>query len=308
MEIPLILNIVDQKTVEKAVEDFKANGKVLAIDSSMFEIEPYYLPPFPGLSLPAVFPFCCLFHEFVFKGAVEFLMKFPNCCEYHAPLINQKWFKKEKYMNFPDRVLKPLANTEKCIEENIQNENWHKTIGDYIELAIMRMGQPPKGFGSPLGLQLLTDNIKGRMKTQKFIPKDKRKIIENFIDDCSNNKSSNEKFNLVELMSIYETWLKLFPFELPFFKALKDQFHKTRPVIKGENEVNSFIGLPKGTLFKTKDFCEYLKNLTNSLLSKINTPALINEYSLDEAKALNFEMVKQQHTIRQENLFSSILQ
>lgn len=308
MEINPILNIINQQAFEKAVEDFKINGKVLAIDSSMFEIEPYKLPPYPGLSLSSDFPNCCEFHQSVFNGAVNFLIKFPDCCDYHAPLKNQKWFKKEKYRDFPARLLNTLANTEACIESNIQKDNWYKNIVDYVELAIMSMGQFPAGFGSPLGLQLLTDNIKGWMVSQKFIPKAKRVKVEKFIDDWTSNKSSSEKLNLIELLSIYETWLKLFPFELPFFKAIKDHFYKSRPVIKGAIEVNSYIGLAKATLFKTKDFCEYLQSLTTSLLSEINSPELTDKYSLDDAIALKFEFSKKQHVIRQEALFSKILQ
>ncbi len=307
MEINPVINIINQKAIEKAFDDYKNNGKPFAIDSSMFEIEPYKLPPFPGLSLAPGFPNCCIFHESIFDGAVNYLIKFPECCEFHKPLKNQKWFKKGKYTDFPVRLLNTLANVEACIEINIKKENWYKNITDYIELAMMSMGQLPAGFGSPMGLQLLTDNIKAWMNTQKFIPAKKRITIEKYIDNKTNSKSTDEKFNLIELLTVYESWLKLFPFELPFFSSIKEDFYKSRPVIKGEIAINSYIGLAKGTLFKTKDFCEYLQKLTTLLLSQINTPELTKQYSLDEAIALEFEVSKQQHTLRQEKLYSEII-
>ena len=307
MEINPVLNIINQPALEKAVEVYKRNGLAMAIDNSVFEIEPYLLPPFPGLKLDSNFPNCCEFHQAVFDGAVNYLLKFPDCCEYHRPLKKQKWFSKDKFKDFPIRVLKTLVNTETCIELNIAKENWYKNITDYIELAIMSMGQFPAGYGSAMGLQLLTDNIIGWMDSQSYIPTKKKVRLRKFINDWTGRISSGNKFNLIELLTVYETWLKLFPFELPFFQSIKDRWETTRPVIKGPVEINSYTGMAKGTLFTTKDFCEYLQNITTQLLSQIDTSDLTNKYSLDEAIALEFDVSKKQHIIRQQKLLSEII-
>ncbi len=308
MEINPVLNIINQKAVEKAVDEYKKHGMALAIDNTMFEIEPYCLPPYPGLKLKPDFPNCCEFHQSVFEAAVNYLILFPNCCKYHKPLIGQKWFQKQKYNDFPIRLLKTLVNTESCIESNIEKENWYKAITDYIEIAIMSMGQFPAGFGSAMGLQLFTDNIIGWMDTQNSIQPKKKVRIKKFIIDWTRKYSADNKFNLIELLNVYDTWLKLFPFELPFFQSIKERFYKTRPVIKGPIEINTYTGLKKGILFTTKDFCEYLHELTKILLAHINTQELTKKYSLDEAIALEFEYSKNQHSIRQQKLFSTIIQ
>jgi len=77
---------------------------------------------------------------------------FPFCCPFHSNLVQNPHFKKEDFDEVPEMIAFKVVFTHQHIINNINSDNWYKTITDYIEYTIMSFGQMPKGCGIPLYL------------------------------------------------------------------------------------------------------------------------------------------------------------
>jgi hypothetical protein len=174
------------------------------------------------------------------------------------------------------------------IENRINNEDWYDDITDYLEYNIKCFGQPAAG------LHIYIDYVEANIQNNKIISDvTKQEKLLQFLDTYFNpqDKKEKEKTDINVLYETYQKWLKIFPFEISFFIHLKPQFEKTIPFLRERGKTNRYTGL---TIFKPhtkRSLIDTLIELTNTLLSHINTYQLYNKGVLNEPERIKLELI-----------------
>lgn len=219
--------------------------------------------------------------------------QFPNCCFFHKSVfeISEKWLlKSSNYCNNKDvavKIVKQLSYTQHHIKERENIDDWYNDITNYIEYNIDSFGHPATG------LHLYLDFLKQWIEhKQSKIPKIKKQSLIEFIENCLNpidiDKIPMTDFNM--LLDTYNKWFKIFPFEISFFATLKPHFENLRPIFNGKkhnpySKTYTFKAHTKGSLIN------FLLNLTNNLLTQINTITLYEKGLLTEPQKIKLELV-----------------
>lgn len=225
-----------------------------------------------------------------FEGS-ENKQGFPFCCSYHSNLVKVKEFDRALFVNVPEMVAKKVIYTNQHIINNHNSENWYKKITDYIEFTVESFGQMPKGCGEPLYLSDYLFYITDLLKEYKGIPPDKKNRIFDYIN-LYQTPSKNTKTDLNILLSIYQKWLKEFPFDLnSYFGNLKQHFEKQLPIFSGKPEVNIYSGMSKVRIHTKSSLFEALINLTDNLLTQINGVTLYEKGLITDANKIKLELV-----------------
>lgn len=274
----------------------------IEIDSEHFALPAFETNPIKGYEIPTnketgePFPNCCSFHQNVFEGAEKWFVTFPNCCDKHKAMVSKWWFNKNNYLGIAEKIVKQLSYTEHHISEQINISEWYKDITDYIEYNVWSFGHPA------IGLNMYLGNLKHYIKNTKVeIPKIKRQILIEFITTYYNNpkdliEKSQTDFNI--LFITYQNWLKIFPFEISFFSNLKPFYENQLPFLNGKLETNKYSGLSKAKIHTKGSLIDALLNLTNNLLTEINTNTLYEKGLLTEPEKIKLELVLNQRKMK----------
>lgn len=268
------------------------NKPFIEIDAEHFTLSAFETKPIEGYEVPTnketgeQFPNCCLFHKSVFEGVESWFSKFPNCCDQHKAMVSKWWYNKANYSGIAEKIVKQLSYTEHHISERINIDDWYKDITDYIEYNVSSFGHPA------IGLHLYLGNVQHYIKnTNSEIPKNKRLRLIEFIETYYNSPKEQTKTDLNILYSTYQKWLKVFPFEISFFSTLKPHFEKQLPILNGKPETNKYTGLAKVKMHTKGSLIDVLLNLTNNLLTQINTTTLYEKGLLTEPQKIKLELV-----------------
>ena len=271
------------------------NKPFIEIDAEHFTLSAFETKPIEGYEAPTnketgeQFPNCCPFHKSVFEGAESWFSKFPNCCDQHKAMVSKWWYNKANYSGIAEKIVKQLSYTEHHISERINIDDWYKDITDYIEYNVSSFGHPA------IGLHLYLGNVQHYIKnTNSEIPKIKRQVLIEFIETYYNSPIDIDKTNKTDLNVLYSTyqkWLKVFPFEISFFSTLKPHFEKQLPILNGKPETNKYTGLAKVKMHTKGSLIDVLLNLTNNLLTRINTTTLYEKGLLTEPQKIKLELV-----------------
>jgi hypothetical protein len=271
------------------------NKPFIEIDAEHFTLSAFETKPIEGYEAPTnketgeQFPNCCPFHKSVFEGAESWFLKFPNCCDQHKAMVSKWWYNKANYSGIAEKIVKQLSYTEHHISERINIDDWYKDITDYIEYNVSSFGHPA------IGLHLYLGNVKHYIKnTNSEIPKIKRQVLIEFIETYYNSPIDIDKTNKTDLNVLYSTyqkWLEVFPFEISFFSTLKPHFEKQLPILNGKPETNKYTGIAKVKMHTKGSLIDVLLNLTNNLLTQINTTTLYEKGLLTEPQKIKLELV-----------------
>lgn len=268
------------------------NKPFIEIDAEHFTLSAFETKPIEGYEAPTnketgeQFPNCCPFHKSVFEGAESWFLKFPNCCDQHKAMVSKWWYNKANYSGIAEKIVKQLSYTEHHISERINIDDWYKDITDYIEYNVSSFGHPA------IGLHLYLGNVQHYIKnTNSEIPKIKRQRLIEFIETYYNSPKEQTKTDLNILYSTYQKWLKVFPFEISFFSTLKPHFEKQLPILNGKPETNKYTGIAKAKMHTKGSLIDVLLNLTNNLLTQINTTTLYEKGLLTEPQKIKLELV-----------------
>ncbi|HEY5371013.1 MAG TPA: hypothetical protein VIJ75_18665 [Hanamia sp.] len=303
-------NIINPEAALKAFTDFEC-GKTYGIElkSKDFEITQEEMKPFPDFEPPvnsetgAKFPFCCKNHIEIFKAATDFYQKFPNCCEHHKKLLTANWFDKKNYAYVPEKVVNTIQYTFHCISKCFENDNWYNEITDYISETVKSYGHFPDGFGEPAGLKIYLPTIEHNIKVLKEIPENKRAKLIEFVKKISNPEISKKELpSLNILINKYQKWLKIFPFDLPFFSHLKPHFENQLPILKGEPITNLYTNR---VAFKTrteKELIEFLIELTESIITEINTLTLNKNGTITDIQKTTLDLLNENRNLELKEL------
>lgn len=275
------------------------NKPFIEIDAEHFTLSAFETKPIEGYEAPTnketgeQFPNCCPFHKSVFEGAESWFSKFPNCCDQHKAMVSKWWYNKANYTGIAEKIVKQLSYTEHHISERINIDDWYKDITDYIEYNVSSFGHPA------IGLHLYLGNVQHYIKnTNSEIPKNKRQRLIEFIETYYNSPKEQTKTDLNILYSTYQKWLKVFPFEISFFSTLKPHFEKQLPILNGKPETNKYTGLAKAKMHTKGSLIDVLMNLTNNLLTQINTTTLYEKGLLTEPQKIKLELVLNERKLK----------
>lgn len=249
---------------------------------------------------------CRKSHATILKQMQVYFNEFPLCCEHHSKLIKQPWFDKRDFNDLPKMVADKVLFTHHHIINNLDADNWKEELTNYIEYAIASFGQIPEGFGEPIALSKylgyvveLQNDLKLTGVDKKYI--DRQKFIINFLDNYG-KPTDKVKTDLNLLLSTYDKWYKIFPFDIPLFAEVKKHFSKTLPLLSEKPKVNPYLGIAKAKLLTQDRLFEYLMKITNQILLSIDTTQLLENQYISDATKYQFDIKKKAHKLNQETL------
>lgn len=217
---------------------------------------------------------------------------FPHCCTLHANLIKIKEYNRADFINAPELTAKKVIYTQQHIENNHKEENYYKEITDYIEYTVESFGQMPKGCGEPLYASCYISLIKGAINNNDEIKPERKQTLVDFIENSYEREENSEKHtDLNILLEMYQKWLNIFPFEMSFFGILKARFERTLPFLSGKPEVNKYSGKTTEKVHTKSSLIDALMNLTNTLITQLNSHSLYERRLLTEPDRVNLELI-----------------
>lgn len=222
---------------------------------------------------------------------------FPYCCAYHSNLAKTKDYKRADFVNAPELTAKKIIYTHQHIQNNYKTDNYYKEITDYIEYTVNSFGQMPNDCGEPLYVSSYLSDIKYSVEHDKDIPKLKRTALLEYFDNNYSDKEV-EQTDLNILLNIYQKWLNIFPFEISFFGNLKNHFEKTLPFLSGKPEVNKYTGLATAKIHTKSSLIDALTNLTNSLITQLNSHSLYERGLLTEPDKVKLELILNERKLK----------
>lgn len=295
------INIINPEVLLKAMEDVDSD-KFGQLSSEDYEMEHYEVPPLPGYEAQKEFPYCCDYHKAIMLIGKERFDKFPDCCAAHKRLHSAPWFRKENYVYMPFKFIRTLDYTRHCILTSLNNPGWHKEITDYIDETRNSYGQLPHGYGPPVGLELYTYNLEKYIESETKIPEEKRKLLLEFLQKEQAQKPVVEQIDLNLLINTYRQWLKIFPFELSFFRELKSYFKKQFPFLDGPSKTNMYSGFTGFKLVSKSQLISLLVSTTLSIIKELNTHRLFELGLLQQTDSLKIELILAKRKIELEEL------
>ena len=222
------------------------------------------------------------------KGALPF----PFCCSNHSNLFKNKvkGYNINSFINAPELVSDKLIYTRQHIINNHSKNDYYKEITDYIEYTIMSFGQMPNNCGEPLYLDYYFGNVIHFLEQLNKISKERKSILLEYMQTWVTPSQKEKNTDLNILIKTYEKWFKLFPFEISFFKEIKPHYEKI-PLFNGKPEVNKYTGLEKLKTHTKSSLIDFLLNLTNTLITQINSVVLYEKGLLTKPNNIKLELV-----------------
>lgn len=240
-------------------------------------------------------------HKRIYEGAKVSFEKFPFCCDEHTKLSTKKWFDKKAFGDVPLQYANKIIFTTQHIKNFIENEDWYKEITDYIDYTVLSFGQMPKDCGEPFFVSSYLKDVREYLKNRKKDNAGKTTRIIDYINSYF-NPEENRKIELNVLLSIYQTWLNIFPFEISYFKDLRQKFERDIPLLAAKPEYNKYAGLSKVKMQTKSGLIKVLVSKTKELLGKIDASELLRKNAINDTKVHTYELISESHRIKQLSL------
>jgi len=254
------------------------DSKYLELEGGAYEI-PFATKPTEGKHSLESCENCRKLQKNLINGINEKFEEFPNCCEYHKKLITLDFFKKEDYSDIATITANKVIYTYHHIINHLDNDDWYNEIINYLEYTKESFGSVPTGCGEPfqwsgylVALEELLPKVEDKVVSDKIslveIRTRMHKVIKLLEPITINKDSPNKDFHL--LMSKYEQWYKMFPFELPYFNHLKEKFKKIIPLHTGRTKFNKYLNAESRELHTKDSLSVLLLQITKNILASIN--------------------------------------
>lgn len=227
---------------------------------------------------------------------------FPNWNLYHSKLVNFPDFSLSDFANTPEMVARKVMYTQQHIINNCVSEDWYNSITEYIDWVIESFGKFPIEYGESVFLGGYIATIVKYIKSEKNLPEEKKiKLIEYFDGYLGQKQNDNSESDLNELNLVYQKWFNIFPFDLNiYFGEFKKYFSEILPIFNGGFYVDKYSGALEVKIHTKTTLIEFLVDITNELLSKINGVVLYENGFITDADKINVELVinKRKHELK----------
>lgn len=278
---------------------------MFAIDATEFSIQAFNTQTPPDFEARELYPECCEYHKNFATSVKQQAEVFPNCCDQHKKLLTRNDFKKSDYDYVENKVIDTVHYTEFHIANCISKEDWYEDITDYIEYTTSSYGQPYGGYGAPVGLNLYEGAVKNFLSSHKEFGKEKIQRLFAFLDRFKKPIPVAEKTDFGILYSIYQRWLKTFPFDIPIFRDIKPVIANSLPLLAEKPIQNRYTGLASAKLQTQEGLLKLLLGRTTELLKLIDHSHIENGSSQEETNAYRMQVIKEKHRISQLKLLET---
>ena len=235
----------------------------------------------------------------------DYFKKFPNCCVPHQNLLKQDWFYVGNYSDLGDKVAYKVIYMLHHTINNIERDDWFLEITSYIEYVLGSFGQFPSDCGAPAGISQAKGYLERLLEVAELDNKEMNPRKEQIISYVSkygevkeDKNSKNSDINL--LISIYEKWMKIFPFELELFSDQKERFENSFPLIHGEVVENKYTGLAKVQMITQSVLLDYLNTITKRVLYAVDTTKLIEEGKITNSQKHHLDIARGKYKLNQD--------
>jgi len=225
--------------------------------------------------------------------------KFPDCCDHHKKLKELKEFKKTDFKNIPNSIANKVMFTYSHILNNVDNENWDTDIQDYIHYVVNSFGSFPTGYGEPFYLSNYYTLLIERMENIKSaksdtidsneIKKRANKILKSLKAVFKPHKEGQPNFEII--LSVYNEWYKIFPFDISYFKHLKSHFKSTFPIHTGRTRYNQYSKETIKEIHTKESLSKILITITKDILQNINGATLYEKGLLTDVENKKLELL-----------------
>jgi len=223
---------------------------------------------------------------------------FPDCCENHKNLKDYSFFNKENYIDFPEQFADKALFTKNHIINNIEKEDWFIDITNYLDYIIKSFGQSPNKCGEPLMVTAFIELIRRFLRDNvKVFKVGKVESLIDFLDNYYEPVNERET-DLNLLLSTYQEWLNIFPFELSIFSPLKRNFESTLPILKDKPVYNPYLKAHRGVFIDQESLISTLIDRTNYLLTEINALTLYKKGELIDVDKVKLELVLESRKLK----------
>ncbi len=277
------------------------DSKYIEIKGGMYQL-PCAIEPTKGEHNLDICENCREQRQIFIKELTETFDKFPNCCKPHSKLNELKVFDRKDYESLPTMIADKIMYSYHHVVNNLDNDDWYEDISDYFDYCYESFGSFPNGYGEPFrlgnylkALKGLLNNIENKISSDKMSQIDIRtrmsKVI-SLLEPVQVNESGSERdFNL--LLSKYEEWYKIFPFDLPYFSHLREKFRNVLPKEKytGKTRYNKYLKVNK-IEYHTKDsITAVLLRITINILNSINGLTLYEEGLISDTDKHKLDLI-----------------
>lgn len=208
--------------------------------------------------------------------------KFPNCCETHKKLLSLKAFNRSVFRDAAEQCADKVIFTYQHIINKQSSAVWEVEISQYIDKAIDSFGRFPDGYGPPFLLGDYIFYVRQLVNNNTSVKQEVKEYVNSIFDKLYIEKEKVDP--IATLCKIYDDWLNLIPFGLPFLKDVRDDFRSRSPLLVYEKSDSD--GNVCHFLFSDNKLLDYLANLTACLLNKVgeeiiklDTPELTEYYN-----------------------------
>ncbi len=297
------IEIIHPERFFKSYQEYlEGKRHVAELKSGDFMIRAYETFPLKGFEQPANFPNCCQWHAKILEQSREKLDIFPGCCEPHKKLVGEPWFDKMDYAYMPEKVLNTIVYTIHSIKECSSHENWFKEITDYITYSKDSYGQLPFGYGSPLGQNQYLSCLESNIPNMEELSDAQADQLIEFVDSLLSTGSEKRSPDLNQLIGIYKQWLKLFPFNVSYLSHLKHHYQQKLPILRGPGETNLYTGQSAVKLVTKKELIKFLKDTTVGIITKVNALEAFKKGLLTNKSETNIELLNARRQLELESL------
>lgn len=225
--------------------------------------------------------------------------KFPNCCKSHAKLTGQPWFDVSEFhkLNITQLVSEKVVFTYQHVLNTIDNDDYFDDITDYIDYTTGSFGSFPGDFGPPLFLYDYLVWTKNKLELNKKLPEERKLTLINYVNDILDGRPKDNT-DLGLLVSTYDKWYQLFPFDLPFFADSKIKFSKKIPIVSEPLHKNRYTGISKAKLHTKTSLIQILIKITDDLLTSINVLTLYEKGEITDGDKTKLELIIQERKLK----------
>jgi Effector-associated domain 11 len=252
--------------LDKLRDLLEGNKSFISFGENEIYSKPFSIEPPKGYQEPNCFPEGCNYHNGIKEYIEDWFRRFPKCCRRHESYINKPWFRRENYIDVPDKLFRSILFTEFIIYDQIETIDWFKNITDYIEYCLHAFGSPEVGADRYYSI------IKNYVEQQDGkIPDDKILRLLEFleINYMGDNIDKKPTADMNILYATFQKWVKSIPSIGPF-KLIKSQVADKFPMnlILYDGEYNPYLGVTKFRKRTNDELINLLIDLTrNTILS-----------------------------------------
>ena len=273
----------------------KAGDRYFSYGECTYYALPFPIKPTEGEHDYRLCDSCQETHKEIVRQLKKRVKKFPNCCETHKRLLSLKEFNRSDFRDAAELCADKVLFTYQHIINRQSSAVWKVELSQYIDKAIESFGCFPEGYGQPFLIGDYISYVRQLVNNNNTIRQDVKEYVNGIFDKLYIGKEKVDP--IATLCKIYDDWLNLIPFDLPFLKDVRDDFRNWSPLMVYEKKDSN--GNVCHYLFSDKQLIDYLKDLTASLLIKVGEK--IAKIEIPELSEYYNEFV------RQKLLFNNLL-